>query len=198
MQNEQVTYTDHIGQIDRVWRDFHRQLYAFILKRVNCPDTAQDILQEVFIKVQTKLPQLKEPNKLTAWLYQLCRSTIIDHIRKQPNLTINDSTVSEADIALMQSSNAKELAEISRCMAILIQELPEEQKNLLLDTELNGMRQQLAADKYQLSLSATKSRIARGRQALKVKLRQCCTFEFTDSGVNHECKNQCGCQHSVV
>jgi len=197
VQKEPFTHAYQTDQIDQIWRDFHRQLYAFIIKRVNCHYTAQDILQEVFIKVHTKLPQLKDKEKLTSWLYQICRSTIIDQIRQQTNVNISDSTGSELDIALEQSSNAKELAEISRCMAILLEQLPENQKTLLQDTELNGMRQQHAADKYQLTLSATKSRIARGRQALKNKLSQCCTFEFTGDDIEHVCKNQCGCQHTV-
>ena len=183
--------------VAQIWQDFHQQLYAFLLKRTACPDTAQDILQDVFIKVQLGLPTLKDEEKLMAWLFQLCRNALIDHIRKrQSSPTESPNTeVIDLDLFSAEQTGSQVLAEISRCIAILITQLPEDKRDMLSDRELEGMRQQEIADKYELSLSAAKSRLSRGRQELKEKLSQCCTFEFTETGISHECKQQCGCQH---
>ena len=184
-----------VDAVEQVWLEFHQRLYAFLVKKTRCPDTAQDILQEVFIKVHKGLPKLKNQETLTSWLYQLCFTTFIDHIRKVKSSPIDYQAEDAGEFEqLSDVKNSEELAEVSRCIEILIAELPEEQKAMLHDRELAGFKQQQVAEKYQLSLSAAKSRLIRGRQALKQKLMACCTFEFTESGIRHECKRQCGCQ----
>jgi len=45
------------------------------------PATAEDILQDVFVKIQARLGQLKDATKLQSWIYLIARNTIIDHYR---------------------------------------------------------------------------------------------------------------------
>jgi RNA polymerase sigma-70 factor (ECF subfamily) len=48
---------------------------------VSDPATAQDILRDVFVKIQKRLSQLQDPAKLEGWIYLITRNAIIDHYR---------------------------------------------------------------------------------------------------------------------
>ena len=64
-----------------IWNEFSQRLRVFILSRISDPDDADDILQEVFIKLHTRIDTLRDEDRLAAWLYQIARNTIADHYR---------------------------------------------------------------------------------------------------------------------
>jgi RNA polymerase sigma-70 factor (ECF subfamily) len=80
-----------ITEINTIWIDLNEELYKFILGKVKDEQTSKDIHQEVFLKIQTKIHQLKQTSKLTSWVYQITRNSIIDYFRKEKNnnLSIN-------------------------------------------------------------------------------------------------------------
>ena len=66
-----------------IWREFGDDLRLFILRRVNSPEDADDLLQETFIKIHRKLDTLEDRERLNAWVYQIARNTITDYYRRQ-------------------------------------------------------------------------------------------------------------------
>ncbi|MCO4798777.1 MAG: sigma-70 family RNA polymerase sigma factor [Colwelliaceae bacterium] len=179
--------------IEQVWRDFHQQLLMFIVKKVDSVDVAEDILQEVFIKVNQQIEQLREQDKLASWLYMICRNAIIDYYRKNRN---NNTQIFEAnmDVFIGELSKRHENESLHKCIATLINELDETYRQVIEDSEIFELKQAKIAERNHISLSATKSRIKRGKEKLKEKLKQCCIFEFSEQGITHHCKNRCGCQ----
>ena len=65
------------------WSFFENELKGFVLKRVKDKALSEDIVHDVFIKVQSKIGQLQEPQKAIGWIYQITRSMIVDHFRRQ-------------------------------------------------------------------------------------------------------------------
>lgn len=175
--------------IEKIWHKFHQQLLAFIISKVTDKACAEDILQDVFIKVIKSIQQLQDDEKLQSWLYQICRHSIIDYYRNKPmpaNNEILDSLIAEDE-------NHQQQAQLSRCILTLINQLPDDMSQILVDSELEQNKQKDIAQKYRLTLPATKSRIQRGRILLKKKLMACCEFEFNEDGPEAQCNNQCGC-----
>jgi len=66
-----------------IWEEFGGKLHGFIRARVNDEQNAEDILQDVMVKIHLKSATLNEKDKLTSWLYQITRNTIIDFYRKK-------------------------------------------------------------------------------------------------------------------
>ncbi len=67
--------------VETIWKEYHHKLFGFIRKRVNDKFIAEDILQDVFIKILNKIDTLREDSKIQNWLYQLTRNAIIDYYR---------------------------------------------------------------------------------------------------------------------
>jgi RNA polymerase sigma-70 factor (ECF subfamily) len=66
---------------EQVWETFSPPLFHFIRKRVADSETAEDLLQEVFLKIHQHIEALQDVRKLESWIYQITRNTIIDYYR---------------------------------------------------------------------------------------------------------------------
>ena len=69
--------------IENVWNDFKGELFGFIKSRIHNQELAEDLLQEVFIKIHTNLNSLGEGANLVSWIYRITRNTIIDYYRNK-------------------------------------------------------------------------------------------------------------------
>lgn len=66
---------------EQVWEAFHAPLHQFIRRRVSDESLAEDLLQEVFLKIHQYGESLKEVKHLEGWMYQITRNLIIDSYR---------------------------------------------------------------------------------------------------------------------
>src|SRR5579863_1804736 len=67
---------------EKVWEEFHPRLKQFILKRIPDEQNAEDILQEVFLKIHARIGTLRDEEKLQSWMYQITRNVIADYYRE--------------------------------------------------------------------------------------------------------------------
>lgn len=171
-----------------LWNEISSELRNFVYRKVKDRDVANDIVQEVFLKVQSKIAQLRETEKITAWIFQITRNTITDYFRaKSKALTVAD---------LQWESEAQELNDcVALCLNKLMYTLPEKYRDALVLTETRNVSQTALADHLGISYSGAKSRVQRARQMLKDKLHELYKIK-TDSYGNIlvcEDKTQCNC-----
>jgi len=164
--------------IEHIWKEYHTKLHSFIQKRVGDASTADDILQEVFIRIISRIDTLKENNKIQSWIYQIARNAIIDHYRAHKIM----EELPETLIAPEMESGEKARQEIESCLLPMIQSLPEHYREAIVLSEIEGLTQKEVARKQGLSLSGAKSRVQRGRAMVKEMLLDCCRFEFDNLG----------------
>jgi len=165
--------------VDLVWERFSARLRAFIRSRVEDDDSAEDILQEVFLRIHTHLVAVQDVNRLESWLYQVCRNAIIDHYRRRRAHVELAETLPD-DFDLPEGPDAAE--EIAASLGEVLAALPEPYRQALTLTDLEGLSQQELAVRLGISLSGAKSRVQRGRQKIRDALLTCCHFEFDRYG----------------
>jgi RNA polymerase sigma-70 factor, ECF subfamily len=159
-----------------LWRETHQALRTFILSKVKDEQETDDILQEVFLKIQLKLPQLKDGGKVVPWLYQIARNAIADNYReKKKSIPATDREEAEA-----VTDTSDRTHEFAQCIPGMIQALPEKYREAVYLTEIEGLTQKELAERLGLSISGAKSRVQRGREKLKEMLLQCCEI-YTDA-----------------
>lgn len=163
-----------------IWETFSQQLRHFIRSRVSDEAAADDILQEVFLKIHARLETLKNETKIESWIYQITRNTIIDHYRNQESaLSVEIPETLADDQNLLRNTSHQQIAS---GLYAMIDELPEKYRQALLLTKFEGMTQKELAERLGISVSGAKSRVQRGREKLKDLLMQCCHFEFDHYG----------------
>lgn len=176
------------SSINKIWIEYQEPLKRFIKKRVENEQDAQDVLQDVFLKVQSKLKSLTDDNKLESWLYEIARNTIIDYYRKSSKndrLTILDECL-ECPVKDEKYANI----EIASCLKSMINELPDIYKQAIIMTQFQHVTQKELSQRLGISLSGAKSRVQRGKKLLKGMLSDCCTLELDRRGnvIDYKCK----------
>ena len=161
---------------EMVWQGLARTLHGFILRRVRDPHVAEDVLQDVFVKVHQGLPLLRDEERLEAWIYRIARNTITDLYRSR------HIEVEATDTLPVQEPSADATAELAACVHGLVDSLPNPYREAILHAELGDLTQRELAERLGLSLSGAKSRVQRGRAKLKELLLACCEVELDASG----------------
>lgn len=164
-------------QILDIWTDLHQELKKFIFSKVKDAEISNDILQDIFLKIQQNIQALADSSKLTSWVYQITRNTITDYFRKTvskvdiDNINIADQ---EYDEPLYQS--------LSNCITSKISLLPDKYRQAILLTTFENYSQMALAKELDISYSGAKTRVQRAREKLKELIINCENLETDNKG----------------
>lgn len=188
---------------EAIWQDFHDGLLAFIDRRVGSRETAEDILQRVMLRIHRHAGEVRRPEAIGAWVYEIARNAIADHYRSAPiRREITVGTVPEeakgGTLEPEPESEADARGELAACcIAPMLQRLPPLYREALTLTEIEGLTQTEAAVQAGVSTSGMKSRVQRGRRQLRGLLTECCEIELdARRGVSdyRPRRNACDCR----
>ena len=179
--------------LELLWDQYSTRLRAFIRSRVWDDAEAEDILQEVFIRIHRHLCCQPEWNKPKSWIYQIARNLIIDHYRRRrETVELPESLPAEPDLPEEDPE-----AVLALSLKEMIDGLPEHYRQALLLTEYQGLSQKQLAERLGISLSGAKSRVQRARERLRDMLLRCCHFEFDRRGRIVDYYQRCCCCHPL-
>jgi RNA polymerase sigma-70 factor (ECF subfamily) len=176
-----------MDNIENIWKEFSAHLKQFILKRTSDESTAEDILQDIFVKIHSRIDTLKDIRRLNGWIYQIARHSIIDYYRTK-------KVAAELPETLMRSGNVENdiSVDVLPCIEAMVDRLPEKYRQAVILTTYQGLTQKEMGIKLGLSHSGAKSRSQRAREKLKDMLIDCCDFELDRFGkiIDYEPKDQ--------
>jgi len=172
---------------ENIWHEYHMKLTSFIRSKV-AEDMVDDLIQDVFMKIHTRIDSLKEGAKIESWLYQITRNTIIDHYRSKRTTEKLPDWIEQAQPE--EEETIKK--ELLLCLEPMIKELPNKYRKAVQMSEIENKTQQEVAVLEGISLSGAKSRVQRGRVLLKTMLHDCCQFEMNEDNqiVDYEKRDQ--------
>lgn len=173
MSNETAAYAD---RTESLWREFAQPLRGFLRSRTRSAADAEDLLQEVFVRIQQRLPTLRDTSKLQGWVYRIARNVVIDHYRARREHVPIDFDLEGDD------PGGESAVDLRPSLRRFIAELPPAYREPLVRHEFQGQSLQEVAKELRLSLTATKSRVRRARLMLRAMLDRCCRFEFDRRG----------------
>jgi RNA polymerase sigma factor (sigma-70 family) len=77
------TIVEQHVQTTEIWSQMHQRLLSYIRGRVDKLHDAEDILQDVFVRIHAKLDEVRDTENVTAWIYQITRNVITDYYRER-------------------------------------------------------------------------------------------------------------------
>lgn len=163
---------------EAIWHEFHEGLLGFISRRVRSRETAEDLLQEVMLRIHRQVAEVERADALAAWVHAIARNAIADYYR---SASVHREVPTGGEIAPQDGgeTEVRDLrSELAACVAPLLKRLPTTYQEALSMTELEGMTQAEAAASMGLSWSGMKSRVQRARAQLKRVLIDCCEVEL--------------------
>ncbi|MEM1220230.1 MAG: RNA polymerase sigma factor SigZ [Bacteroidota bacterium] len=179
-------------QLQHTWQRLYPALLGFVQKRVHDTSLASDILQDVFLKILERRSQLREEQKVEAWVYQILRNAIHDHYRAEQKRMEFIPVWQEVDSA-EASKEEKTHERFAQCVPGMLDALPDKYRTALQLIEIEGLSQKELAAQLGISYSGAKSRVQRGRQLLKDALLTCCAIKADAYGNIIDYQKRCAC-----
>jgi RNA polymerase sigma-70 factor (ECF subfamily) len=173
-----------------IYDPYYAKVRRFILALVKDPWTADDLIQETFLRVQQNLGTLKDPSKLSSWIYRIAYNLCQDLFRqgkaeRNKDTTSLEQTESLAEGFIQDVLIQKELEqrEMGRCVQNQIDLLPEPLRAVLVLFDIMECSHQEIADILGITVANVKVRLHRAREKLKPILEEKCAFERDERNV---------------
>jgi RNA polymerase sigma-70 factor (ECF subfamily) len=156
---------------------YKRPVLDFVYRMIGDPDAAQDVAQEVFVRVWRGIGRFthRQDAAFSSWLFQIARNACIDVIRRQARDPLH--AVAAAPVVLEQSpspnSTANDVAarEIGERVAAAVTSLPEDQRTVVALAEYEGLSYKEIAAVMNCSVKSVEAYLYRARQTLRHALR---------------------------
>lgn len=158
-----------------VWNKYSNDLASFILSKVKDKVIADDILQDSFIKIHTKLHTLRDLNKLKPWIFSITRNSINDYY-KSTNQSIDLPSIEQETELSFDEHTEKD------CLRGILSGLPKKYRDPIFLSDIKGMKQAEVSAQLQLPLPTVKSQIQRARKMIAQGFKDCCGFIENEKG----------------
>ena len=164
----------------KVWEELDTQLLFFIKKRIKNKEDAEDILQDVYIKLHKNIASLNDEQKIVSWIYQITRNTINECYRKCYRIKQVEFEDYHVEMNKEEEENLND--EILISMKKFIEKLPGDSRKLIELYEFEDMSHKDISKKLEIKENTSKSRLKRAKEKLKNQLDECCIFQIDKFG----------------
>jgi RNA polymerase sigma-70 factor, ECF subfamily len=158
-------------------RTYETPVYNYVLRLTNGDKAlAEDLTQEVFLRVYQGLPRFSLRCKFTTWLFQVTKNRVLDELRAKERRPLNPITLDDAP-QLEVLDQPVERVETIDALWRAIDGLPVDLKMALLLRDVVGLSYNEIADALEVTLATVKWRIFKAREDVQVSLaREGITF----------------------
>jgi RNA polymerase sigma-70 factor (ECF subfamily) len=167
---------------DYLVQKYRRAMINFMYRMAHNSAAAEDLAQEVFLRVYRSRGSYEPSAKFTTWLYRIATNLAVNHARdtrhERPETMVSldepdEETGTSMDVADSSLSVEEKLVRRERLMAIrkTVQKLPERQRIAVLMHKYQQMDYKQIAEVLKLSESATKSLLFRAYETLREQLK---------------------------
>ena len=155
------------GSIEYLINRHRKKVYTYIFLVVKDQHLAEDIFQDTFIKVIKSLldGKYKDNGRFMSWVIRIAHNLIIDHFRKEKQLKTFSNDDYESDLFNSKKFSDKNIEEelvfeqITEDIRSLIEELPEDQKEVVILRHYVGLSFKEIADQTNVSINTALGRM---------------------------------------
>jgi RNA polymerase sigma-70 factor (ECF subfamily) len=164
-------------------RTYETPVYNYVLRLVNDRVLAEDLTQEVFLRVYQGLPKFSLRSKFTTWLFQVTKNRVLDELRaseRRPRLSVALEDVPPLEVVDAPVERVEAVDAVWRA----VRELNADLKMALLLRDIVGLSYTEIADSLEITLATVKWRIYKAREEVQLALaREGITFGEEESAV---------------
>jgi RNA polymerase sigma-70 factor (ECF subfamily) len=183
-------------EFQEIYKEFYPKIVRYLSRLTDNKEQAEDLSQEVFIKVNSGLEKFEGRSKLSTWIYKIATNKANDYFRsvsfqKGSGQTLSgefiednkeDKNVWTGEKA-STSDKMLEKKEMNDCIKRYVDDVNESYKTVFTLSEYEGLKNKEIADILGLSLDTVKIRIYRARTQLKKKMEKGCEISHEENGI---------------
>ena len=167
---------------EEIYQLYHRRIYNAVYGMLSDPDDAQDVTQDVFVRLHDALPTLRADEAFSTYLYRIALNLCRDRARRKKRVRFQSMDTprvdSEGDVEPMEFPDQGKLpeetltnVELQKRVRQAVGTLSDDHKAVIVMHHFQGMEVNDIADILKVPTGTVKSRLARGRDQLHRKLR---------------------------
>jgi RNA polymerase sigma-70 factor (ECF subfamily) len=167
----QLIQSGDAAAFDEIMRRYKRPIVNFVFRMLRNAQDADDIAQDVFVRVYQNLDTYRPGTKFSTWLFAMARNAAIDRLRwraRHPSESLDSAPEICASSGTAEDVGAREIGEQ---IAAAVARLPEDQRTTLVLAEYHGMSYAEIAAATRCSVKSVESRLYRAKQTLRQTLR---------------------------
>ncbi len=183
--------TSHDLDFDSIYKVFRPKIVRYLAHMIGRRD-AEDLTQEVFVKINHALKTFRGESQVSTWVYRIATNVALDKLRSPSFLQKGQKSLSEESMAdgviqimdkdawtgekapSIETSMIRK--EMNECIRGVVEKLPENYRTVVALSELEGFRDDEIAEILGISIHAAKIRLHRARARLKKELEAHCNF----------------------
>jgi len=172
-------------------KDYSDSLFRYLSKLTGGGDEAEDILQETLIKIAESLPDLNDISKIKTWAFRIATNTAMDFFRKNSRfMHIEfDENLHEPEITENDIEDKIIVDEMNECIRREMSRIAPHYNTVLILYFFEHMSIAEIAGICDISVSAVKVRLHRGKKLLNKVLSEGCSFYY-DKNSNLRCSSK--------
>ena len=179
-----------------IYTEFYPKILRYLTKLTSNKEEAEDLTQDVFIKVNNSLGNFEGRSSLSTWIYKIATNTANDRFRsaayqKGHKQTLTGEFLEEnkedknvwTGEKTATTDKIIEKEEMNSCVKRYVEDVNENYRTVFVLSEYEGVKNKEIADILGLSLDSVKIRLFRARTQLKKKMEKGCTISPDDTGL---------------
>ncbi len=167
------------ASFDEIHSKFSPAIIGYLSRIVGATD-AEDLTQEVMLRVEKNLPRFEKRSSFSTWIYRIATNVALDHMRKKEERRRSSELPLNEFNTPATASNVEgesEDREFLQCVREFVASLPDNYRVAFILHEMEGYENRQIAELLGVSLATVKIHIHRARSRLKKKMEQgCCLY----------------------
>ncbi len=159
-------------EFEKFFKSYLNRIYTVVYRVVRNSATAEDLTSEVMMKVYNNIHKFKEESQLSSWVFRIAYNHAVSHVRRRKST----ESVEDYETKIRDDSPGHlahlEREEVSAYIKEKLMELPEDYRVALTLYHFKEMPYKEIAYTMGLNIGTVKTYIHRGRNELKVLLRE--------------------------
>jgi len=169
------TQAGDVGAYEDLVRRHQPRVFAIIGGVLRRSEDVEDLAQQVFLKVYLSLSRFDLRSTFSTWLYKVTVNECLDHLRKKKvRKLVYEADLSEEQAAVLEGAvqperqeiSSERRAELRQLVDRLLQQLPEEERLMMVLKEVEGWTVEEIAEALDLNVNTVKVRLFRARTRL--------------------------------
>jgi RNA polymerase sigma-70 factor (ECF subfamily) len=158
-----------IESFDVLYNKYSKKIFNFLFRMTKEEYLAEDIMQEVFIKVYKNLEKFKFKSAFYTWLYRIAFNTALTHLKKRKRLKEKEYT---EETLHSQTDNLEKFDNIidTKSLEIVLNKLPDKQRHVFNLRFFDKLKFSELADVLQISENSAKTNFHYAMQKIKKEL----------------------------
>jgi RNA polymerase sigma-70 factor (family 1) len=166
----------------QLFEKYAERIYYFSMRYIKNKEEAEEIAQEVFVRVWLRRHDLKEELSFSSYIFMIAKNALIDTIRRKQKETIfQDNIKPNTELYSSSSNDSMEYKELSTLIDRSIAELPLKRKQIYLLSRDEGLTYKQIAEKLNISIKTVETHMRLALQQLKKSVNE--NYELIITGI---------------